>query len=289
MLPTHLKDTSILQSANTEPQLDLSHLDWAFAGTVSSTHTTRRLSNHSGKNGSGSAVKPLTPKEEKKREDGVSFHSQSDSGGKMITIKQCTWTHWVDSRGPVSIHTHSDSKTALGAQSPASPATPDDWIDTGTIHPTDKENEFLEKGRMLNEKGIMQDMEELWRDFTPQRLPGEAKALSIALTAENKVLGSKGMVIRIGGWCQGIIRASNGEIGIERWRFSSGGLLDGLVKRYDDSASPQQEGKWHKIFKLGKMSLPCESACLKSYELQEGDSITHGGLKWTVIEKELLV
>lgn len=233
-------------------------------------------------------MKPLTPKDENKREDGVSFHSRSNSGGKITTIRQCTWTHWVDSRGPVSIHTHSDSKATLGTQPPPSPVTPDDWTDTGTIYPTDKENETLEKGRMLNDRGMMQDMEELWRDFIPQRLPGEEKAVSIALTAENKVLGTKGMVIRVGGWCQGIIRSSNGEIGVERWRFSPGGLLDGLVKRYDDSAPQQQEGRWHKIFKLGKMSLPCESACLKSYETQKDESITHGGLKWTVIEKQLM-
>ena len=287
LLPPDLIDASVLP--NVPPVLDLSYLDWAFAGTSSSTVRTRRLSSNSTKSSSSSSLKPLTPTEEKGKKDTGNAHTRSASGGKLVVIRQCTWTHWVDSRGPVSKQTHSDSRAASGAQSPASPVTPSDWTDTGNIYPTDKENEFLEKGRMMNDKGVMQDMEELWRDFTPQRLPGEANAASIVLKAENKILGVRGMVIRVGGWCQGIIRSSNGEIGVERWRFGSSGFIDGMVKRYDDSATQQQAGKWQKIFKLGKMSLPCESACLKSDELGEGDSIMHGGLNWTVVESQRLV
>ena len=284
LLPPDVIDASSVLPA-VPPVLDLSYLDWAFAGTSSSTVRTRRSSSNSSKSGSSSVIKPLTPTEDKGKDNA---HTRSASGGKLVRIKQCTWTHWVDSRGPVSKQTHSDSKATSGVQSPSSLVTPDDWADTGNIYPTDKQNEFLEKGRMMNDKGVLQDMEELWRDFTPQRLPGEAKAMSIVLKAENKVLGVKGMVIRVGGWGQGIIRSSNGEIGIERWRFGSGGFIDGMVKRYDDSAAQQQPGKWQKIFKLGKMSLPCESACLKSHEWREGDSIMHGGLSWTVVEHETL-
>jgi hypothetical protein len=304
--PSH--EPSAFETPVASTVLPVSRLDWAFAGTTESILRSRRQSsstssNHSG-TGSGNVlpkdlsmtpVKEITEneastglkeKEETKNSPGGSSHhnrSSSSGGTKSTTVRQSTWIHWVDSRFTRSRRTHSEVQTC-GNQSPSSP-TPDDWVDTGMIYPTDKENESLERGRMPHpDTGIMQDYEELWRDLTPQRVPGEC-LVSFVMKAENPILGTKGLIIRVGTWCEGIICSGN-DIGVERWRFGPAGIgLEGLSLSLNENPPEEENSRWHRIVKIGEMSLPCHVCWEKWYDLNPGDDITSGGLKWEVKEK----
>lgn len=190
----------------------------------------------------------------------------SASGGSTKSYTHPTgphhsvWTHWVDSR--------SDNPPR----------------DEGDCYPqgTAIDDNTLEKGRMVNPRtGLEQDYEELWRELVPRRLPGEGGMISVVLCAENKDLGTRGVIVRVGGWCQGILKVG-GEVGVERWRFGGGGVGfvgDGL----------ESEGKakgWERLVKIGGKSLPCQ-VCWDRQDLKEGGEIVSGGLKWTVVEKHL--
>lgn len=135
----------------------------------------------------------------------------------------------------------------------------------------------------------MTDYEELWRDLPPQKLTHEPGALSFVLKAENKVLGTRGLIIRVGSWCQGVIR-SGADIGVERWRFGGvpllgggeGALLDGAIGRVDEGLT---KNMWERVVKIGEMSLPCQVCWEKGWELKVGEEVVSGGLKWEVVEK----
>ena len=138
--------------------------------------------------------------------------------------------------------------------------------------------------------GALTDYEELWRDLPLQKLPHEQGILSLVLKAENKVLGTRGLIVRIGSWCQGVIRSGN-DIGVERWRFGGvpivgggeAGLVEGAVGGGIEDAAGRN--KWERIAKIGEMSLPCQVCWEKGWQLEVGEEVVCGGLKWGVVEK----
>ncbi|KAI4146469.1 MAG: hypothetical protein LQ340_005923, partial [Diploschistes diacapsis] len=300
---------SAFETPYTKSTLPTSRLDWAFAGTAESTTYTRRQSSSSASSSSASKDKlkeltPLDSDQSKNQDQGNppsteaastnSYHKRIQSGSKTITARRTTWTHWVDSRHSKGI------RSSIGASRASNPssilseihpsASTDDFIDTGTIYPTERDNECIEKGRMPHpDTGLMTDYEELWRDLPPQKLTHEPGALSFVLKAENKVLGTRGLIIRVGSWCQGVIR-SGADIGVERWRFGGvpllgggeGALLDGAIGRVDEGLT---KNMWERVVKIGEMSLPCQVCWEKGWELKVGEEVVSGGLKWEVVEK----
>ena len=132
--------------------------------------------------------------------------------------------------------------------------------------------------------GQMQDYEELWRDLSPCRLPNDPKLVSFVMTAENKVLGTRGLIVRVGTWCQGVIRSGN-DLGVERWRYGAiGSSLEGLNHTLTDMTPNEERNCWERFVKIGDMSLPCQVTWEKCWTLKVGDEITSGGLKWEVKE-----
>ena len=282
--------------------MPVSRLDWAFGGTAESTLHTRRQSSSANSTGSGNKDKlkeltSITPEGSKAQGDGNTsptdpqpHHKRKQSGPAASTSRHTTWTHWVDSRHSKGI------RSSLGASKTPHSATfagksPDyDWVDSGTIYPTDKDNESLEKGRMPNpETGLMTDYEELWRDLPLLRLPHEPGLITFVLQAENKILGTRGLVIRIGSWCQGVIR-SGADLGVERWRYGGvvppGGSEPGLVDLTGGIGDGiGGEHKWERLAKVGEMSLPCQVCWEKGWELKVGEEVVSGGLKWEVVER----
>ena len=283
--------------------LPISRLDWAFGGTAASTLHARRQSGSAASTGSGGNDKPkeltsIAPEGSKAENTGNNTptdpqptpHHKRKQSGSASNYRQTTWTHWVDSRHSKGV------RTSVGAPKTPHTATfsekpQDDWVDSATIYPTDKENESLEKGRMQNpDTALMADYEELWKDLPLQKLPHEPGLMSFVLQAENKVLGTRGLVMRIGSWCQGVIR-SGADIGVERWRFggvvmpggAEVGLVDGPVSGVEDGIGGKN--KWERLAKIGEMSLPCQVCWEKAWELKVGEQIVSGGLQWEVVEK----
>ncbi|KAF2153240.1 hypothetical protein K461DRAFT_320922 [Myriangium duriaei CBS 260.36] len=157
-------------------------------------------------------------------------------------IPHCTWTHWIDSH--------------------AAPNRDTDVLDEGDMYPSpSNDGRTLERGAMVNPAtGIRQEYEECWVDEDV----GVGEAVVVMLEDE----GAKGMVVRVGGWCQGILKVVRGEeaeVSVERW------------KKGDD-------GSWRRVMKVGRLWLPCAVAWEKGLRL--GQEVSYQGWEWKVVEAE---
>ena len=281
-----LKSVSIpsaLEAPSKSP-LPVSRLDWAFGGIASSTTHARRQSASAASNSSGKKEKLKELSSIEATSETAPNHKRNKSGPTTTNsnYRQTTWSHWVDSR-----HAKASPIASIAPPTPDLSSTQQgDWVDSGTIHPTEKDNESLEKGRMINpETLLMTEYEELWKDLPIQKLAHEPGLLSFVLKAENTALGTRGLIARVGSWCQGVIRSGT-DLSVERWRFGgiAAGGSAGLVDEpgVNDGISNQ---KWERLAKIGEMSLPCQVCWEKGWELQVGEEVVSGGLKWEVVEK----
>jgi len=169
-------------------------------------------------------------------------------------VPHCEWKHWIDSN------------------------TNNPGTDEGDMY-TQPDGKTLERGEMVNPAtGTMQAYEELWRDEEVHLVPGEDKKWSVVLVLQDEVNGVKGMVVRIGKWCQGILKVvSQGEEGneisetsVERWLWVDGSM-DG------------SNGNWKRVMKLGRLFLPC-SLTFEPERIADGSQIAFGDYKWVVEE-----
>ena len=131
-------------------------------------------------------------------------------------------------------------------------------------HPTMADVE-LESGRMRHpESGVVREYEEAWRAVEVRGVPGEERCVSVVLEiglgegAEGA--SAKGMVVRVGQYCQGIVRIGS-EVTVERWAWS-------------------EERKWVCVARIGSATLPCATTWMTSPK--EGDRIECGGFTWNV-------
>lgn len=208
----------------------MSRLEWGFAGTSSTTLSP-----------------PKSP-----NEDPV-LHSK--------------WIHWIDSQ------------------------TDDDVDDEGNMYPVENSDRTLERGSSVDaETGKVTHYEECWTDVAvipiaagvaaaatdggPEAGQGSQKGTegpkkwSIVLALEDEQHGVKGMIVRVGQFCQGIIKA-RGEVSVERWAWSK-----------DDKDG---EGQWQRTVKLGRMFLPC-ALTFEPRKVEEGSVVKYGDYVWTVRE-----
>lgn len=171
-------------------------IDWAFAGTSSSTPAR----------------------------DGSAEHT--------------IWTHWVDS-------------TTLDGEAVKDEG---DMIKLAS-------GEAVERGQMVNPKtGKMEKYEESWTDIRPM---GDKIGWVVKVQGQ----GVRGMVVRIGGFAQGILRKGS-DVGIKRWRYMGG-----------------EEG-WDPIIGIGSLDAPQQMFREKCNEVAEGDKFQgSNGLEWECIER----
>jgi hypothetical protein len=64
---------------------------------------------------------------------------------------------------------------------------------------------------------------------------------------------ARGMVVRVGGLCQGVMIKSGNEVTAERWERST------------------QDAKWNRVTKVGNDLMPCSVACLDRDESPESE------------------
>lgn len=241
----HFVDIRILTVKNstpTGPELQPSDIDWTFAG-----------------------------------------HSTSHSAdGKNLS----QWHHWVDS-------------TTL---------EPEKVVDKGEMLPEDADGLALEKGQMVNPAtGRMTEYVEGWREVeagvvsaaaqdvadefvvellgrqgSVEGLDGQGgvseekpsdhssgKRVSLVLRHENVAKRSRGMAVRVGHLCQGIVRVDN-EFALERWEWDT------------------QSG-WRRSAVYGSLSMPCEAMNILGDTMRTGTTVTYGGgdgFEWKCIEAE---
>jgi hypothetical protein len=151
-----------------------------------------------------------------------------------------TWTHWVDSKTPNA----------------------EEVKDEGDMIKLENGDE-VERGQMVNPRtGKTEKYEESWVDIKPL-----GEKVGWVVKAEGQ--GARGMVVRIGGFAQGILRRGS-EVGIKRWRHMGG------------------EQGWDPIVGISGCDVPAELFGERSTTMVEGESFMGGdGLKWVCVEKFL--
>ena len=117
----------------------------------------------------------------------------------------------------------------------------------------------VERGAMVNPAtGRRQEYEECWTDEEGEGV--------VVLVLEDG--GAKGMVVRVGGWCQGIIKVVRGgeaEVSVERWKR-------------------EEHGGWKRVVRLGRLWLPC--AVTWERGMRRGGEVKYHGFEWRVVEVE---
>lgn len=168
--------------------------------------------------------------------------SYVDSDGRRFS----TWHHWVDSK------------------------TDDPALDRGEMI-TQENGDALEKGTTVEpETGEEYSYEELWTDLPLNTLgTGEKARVCTVLRTTEAETQRRGIVIRIGGWCQGILKKRD-EVSVERWQLGERG------------ASSGNDG-WNRIVKIGIDELPC-GKILNTENPREGQQINYAGISWAVVE-----
>lgn len=161
--------------------------------------------------------------------------------------RTCIWTHWIDTHKP------------FGYQEMGSMYKQAD----GTI---------LEIGMMESPAtGMKMEYHEVWEDPVPQIIHrGSGKAVSHAIELAKE--RSKGTIIRVGDWIQGLRIDGEGKdkkVTVERWHWHE---------------TEDPKGEWKIMFKIGEGELPCW------YVIDEDDvgkEWPEGAEKWRLIEHEL--
>ena len=173
---------------------------------------------------------------------GTSETSHDDNGRRFTT-----WHHWVDS------------------------CTNDPALDKGEMI-TLPDGDVLEKGVMLDsETGEEMAYEELWTEVPFERTSPGGGCDCIVLKTRDGEDGSRGMVVKVGGWCQGIVKS--GEcVTVERWEWVN-----------MQTHSTNRDDGWEKRVRIGKGKVPCEEVLVMK-DWKEGSEVHSGGVTWVVDE-----
>ncbi|KAK7192789.1 hypothetical protein DPSP01_011212 [Paraphaeosphaeria sporulosa] len=172
-------------------------------------------------------------------------------------ITHATWTHWLDSRHPIS-----SSPTGMPK-------------DEGTMFPLSA-TQTLEFGEGINPAtGKMWAYEELWTDEAPRAAPTREEAdplvYSIVLRCEDEAHDVRGVVMRLGRYCQGILM-KGGYVSVERWEWV---VEDGLDK---------EVGGWKRSVRIGDQFLPCAPTFTPAV-LSVGGKVRYWDYEWVCEEK----
>lgn len=164
--------------------------------------------------------------------------------GKATT--HSIWHHWVDSHH----------------------ANAEEVIDEADMYPQ-TDGRTLEIGRMVNAAtGKMTDYEELWKDVEPLVTSSEEAIpkACVVLQLQDDAHKARGMVMRLGQFCQGVLRVGE-SVNLERWQW-------------------YERGGWKRASRIGDYWLPC-GVVLDGYQtLALGGEVKHGEYLWEVIEME---
>jgi hypothetical protein len=116
--------------------------------------------------------------------------------GELATPAHTVWTRWVDSQ------------------------TFDQVMDEGYMYPQ-PDGTVLEKGEMVRiDTGKMTRYEEVWEDYCPVITGTDEKIVEVILNCEDVEKEAKGVLARIGGWIQAILRSGK-DVTVVRWQWIS--------------------------------------------------------------------
>jgi hypothetical protein len=110
--------------------------------------------------------------------------------------------------------------------------------------------------------------EECWTDLDIESTTGDGVKTCVVLCLDATAAGTRGVVIRLGGWCQGIL-VQGRDVTVERWEYVEG--------------EAGGEGEWKRRVRIGDLFLPCGIAC-KAEDMKVGGLVNFSGYQWRVEE-----
>jgi hypothetical protein len=220
------------------------------------------------------------------------FAGRSESRKNEATGNTSTrWHHTVDSRfidaesvidQAEMLPEDPESGIALEKGSMVNPTTGveaayvEGWRETGVKYvPEPTQEEIVAFDQELERRGVR--FGECDPDLRTLATHGDALPSGLASLAtcyvlqhENAARQSRGTVIRVGQFCQGVLRVGD-EFAAERWEWT-------------------EQGGWRKVFASGssKLNMPCDVAChLAVRKLRVGNEVVYGpGEIWQCVEEE---
>ena len=119
----------------------------------------------------------------------------------------------------------------------------------------------LEEGSNVNATtGAVERYEELWQDLPVDAIGKKGNKSTLVLKADHLDENFKGLVVKVGGWCEGIVK-TKGNLTIERWRRQPKELDEGVMSVMKGDESTRTRNDWIRLFKMGNGSMPIESVC----------------------------
>ena len=156
----------------------------------------------------------------------------------MIQLSHNVWDHWIDSKS-----------------NDPGPDEGDMWVQ--------KSGDVLERGKSKDPvTGTETEYEELWHDLEVMPLGNKNNRNSLVLKADDPGKNVRGLTVKIGGWCQGILKV-NEKLTVERWERqsdSSGSRLQ-MEANEDIITRKRTRNGWIRTFRSGTATLPCEYIC----------------------------
>ncbi|KAL2111087.1 hypothetical protein VUR80DRAFT_288 [Thermomyces stellatus] len=174
--------------------------------------------------------------------------TSSSEPGPEPRVRRAVWKHWVDSSTPHA-ETVRDEAEVREAED-----------DAGTE---------LETGRMVNPAtGVEADYEEAWvsAEVLVTGSQSEGRPVTAVVQTCDDERQVRGMVVRVGQFCQGILRVGE-AVTVERWEW-------------------RLESGWTLSKKFGEEELPVEALLRDAERLVVGGIIENGGRVWRILEAE---
>lgn len=167
-------------------------------------------------------------------------------------VTHSTWTHWVDSRHAVG-----------SANIP---------VDEGNMYPITPEL-TLEHGHAFQPlMNSTKTHEEMWRDVQILSTSPIGTKLCVVLRLQADSAGVRGVIVRLGQYCQGIVMQGT-HCTIERWEFGS----------EEEEEDKKGTGDWKRTARVGDQYLPC-SATFRPEVMTVGGIVKYFDYEWVVEE-----
>ena len=149
----------------------------------------------------------------------------------------------------------------------------DHWIDSHSNNPDSDEGDMwlqpngdiLEKGKNKDPvTGEETEYEELWHDLHVEAFGKKDNRSSLVIRADDPERSAKGMAIKIGGWCEGILKMED-ELTVERWEWRPTDSTSDVASTEAGKGDGRTPNDWVRTFRIGKGTLPCKDMCSRTF------------------------
>ncbi|KAG8529950.1 uncharacterized protein KY384_005431 [Bacidia gigantensis] len=167
------------------------------------------------------------------------------------------WDHWIDNQSDAAVSDEADMRLQ----------------EDGLV---------LEEGVNVDtHTGLEQKYEEMWEDLPVEAFGKKGNKSSIVVRGEDPGKRVKGLVVKVGGWCQGILKDEE-QLTAERWRRRE------QTELLEDCQGVTRQKNWDCVYRIGNGVLPCETICEKTDGKTGATSVMQSDdndIEWRVVEE----